>query len=92
MNKEIKKAIPEYALPLFTMLQMDPDTSKDWEAQLLYRINQLIQSDFNLLVSVLYRIDVDEAKLKAALQASPQRDAALIIFELLIERQKRKFK
>ncbi len=87
MNKEIKKAIPEYALPLFTMLQMDPDTSKDWEAQLLYRINQLTQ-----LVSVLYRIDVDEAKLKAALQASPQRDAALIIFELLIERQKRKFK
>jgi hypothetical protein len=41
---------------------------------------------------VLYRVDVSEPKLKNLLQANPQTDAAVIIADLLIERQAEKIK
>ena len=49
--------------------------------------NTLIQNDFNKLVSLLYRIDVNEALLKATLKQNPDADAGMIIAELVIERQ-----
>ena len=55
-------------------------------------INNLIRTDFEKLVSLLYRIDVSEVKLKEMLQAQPDRDAGHIIAELLIERQLQKIK
>ena len=41
---------------------------------------------------IIYRIDVDEQKLKEILRINRQTDAATIIAELLIERQKEKIK
>lgn len=55
-------------------------------------INNLIQSDFQKLVSILYRIDVNEAKLKAMLNQYKDQDAAVIIADLIIERQLQKIK
>jgi hypothetical protein len=55
-------------------------------------INNLIQSDFEKLVSLLYRIDVNEPKLKQLLQQNPGEDAGKIIAELIIERQLQKIK
>lgn len=52
-------------------------------------INYLLVHDFNQLVQLLYRVDVDENRLRKFLQNS-QEDAALIITELLIERQQQK--
>ena len=49
--------------------------------------NRLIQNDFNKLVNLLYRIDVNEALLKSILQQNPSADTGLIIAELVIERQ-----
>ena len=49
--------------------------------------NNLIQNDFNKLVNLLYRIDVNEALLKSTLQQNPDSDAGLIIAELVIERE-----
>jgi hypothetical protein len=55
-------------------------------------INHLIQADFEKLVSLLYRIDVSEAKLKYILKENPGEDAGDIIAELIIERQLQKIK
>ena len=55
-------------------------------------VNYLITNNFNLLVSLLYRIDVSEAKLKTFLKENPGEDAGKIIADLIIERQLQKIK
>jgi hypothetical protein len=55
-------------------------------------INFLIQSDFQKLVSILYRVDVSESKLKHLLKDNPGYDAANIITELIIERELQKIR
>jgi len=55
-------------------------------------INFLIQSDFQKLVSILYRVDVNESKLRHLLQENPGFDAANIITDLIIERQLQKIR
>lgn len=61
-------------------------------AQLSGRMNQLIRYDFEKLVSLLYRIDVSEQKLKSLLQQFPEEDAGNIIATLILERQEQKLK
>lgn len=68
------------------------DTYRQIHSQLAAYINNLIQNDFDRLVSYLYRIDVNEQKLKALLQQNPSEDAGNIIAELIIERQQQKIK
>jgi hypothetical protein len=58
----------------------------------IQRINELIEHDFQKLVSILYRADVSETKLKQLLTENPATDAALIITELLVERQLQKIR
>ena len=55
-------------------------------------INYLLLHDFNKLVSILYRVDVSESKLKETLQQNPQIDAAILIANMLIARQEEKLK
>ena len=55
-------------------------------------INHLIQADFEKLVSILYRIDVNEHKLKNMLMENNGEDAGKIIADLIIERQVQKIK
>lgn len=54
-------------------------------------INQLIKTNFEKLVSILYRIDVSESKLKLLLQESNE-DAGKVIADTIIERQLQKIK
>jgi len=56
------------------------------------KINELLNNDFQKLVSILYRMDVSEIKLKLLLKDNPERDAAKIIADLMIERQVQKMK
>ena len=53
-------------------------------------INDLIQHDFQRLVSILYRVDVEENKLKKILKEQQGTDAAEIITSLIIERERQK--
>lgn len=55
-------------------------------------IHQLINNNFNKLVSILYRIDVSEIKLRQLLQDNPAEDAGEIIAGLIIDRQLQKIK
>jgi len=59
---------------------------------LVEKINELILSDFQKLVNILYRIDVSEAKLKQLLNEPAEQDAATIIASLIIERQQEKIR
>jgi hypothetical protein len=55
-------------------------------------INFLIQSDFQRLVQLLYRIDISENRLKELLKKNEGRDAAPLIADMIIERQLQKIK
>ena len=55
-------------------------------------VNLLIGSNFNKLISILYRVDINESKLKQLLADNPGEDAGMIIAELIIERQLQKIK
>ncbi len=54
-------------------------------------INFLINTDFNKLLKILYRVDVHEKILKTNLQKQ-ETDAGIIIAEMIIERQLQKIK
>src|SRR5450432_3586905 len=74
-------------------LDLPPKISFDqMRQQLQAAINELIKSDFQKLVNVLYRVDVNERKLKYLLQENVGADAAVIIADLIIERQLEKIK
>ncbi len=80
LNNELAIELPE------------KNTYKETHAQLSDYINNLIKSDFDRLLTYLYRIDVNEQKLKKLLQQFPQEDAGNIIASLIIERQEQKIK
>jgi hypothetical protein len=54
------------------------------------RINELISSDFSRLLTLLYRIDIDEMQLRRLLRDHPDQDAGLIIARLILSRQREK--
>lgn len=60
--------------------------------QLAASINQLINTDFTRLVNTLYRLDVNEKKLKQVLEQNAGADAGELIAALVIERQLEKQK
>ena len=53
-------------------------------------IHTLITKDFSRLIAILYRLDISEKKLKVLLQHQLQKDAGLIIADMIIERQLQK--
>jgi|SRR6478736_10000793 len=66
--------------------------SKTLFAELSAYINRLITEHFDELITLLYRLDVNEKKLKDLLQQHAAEDAADIIAALIIERQEQKIK
>lgn len=56
-------------------------------------INELILSNFNMLLALLYRVDVDESKVREELiNANKEETAGHIIARLIIDRQNEKLK
>ena len=78
---------------LLQIRDVAPDSEgPDIRSQLIEGINHLISQDFNKLVLLLYRVDVSEKKLRQILAESPQTDAAILIADLLIQRQLEKIR
>lgn len=65
---------------------------KEFKDQLIDYINHLLHHDFNKLIQLLYKVDVNEKKLKELLQKNKGTDAAIVIADLLIQRQEEKIK
>jgi hypothetical protein len=57
---------------------------------LAVHVNHLLQTNFEQLVNLLYRIDVNEKTLKQLLAQNPKADAGHLIATLIIERQVQK--
>jgi hypothetical protein len=76
--------------------QLEEMTEKDstgkFRQELVMHINDLINKDFDKLLQLLYRLDIDEIKLRAVLHNYPDRPAGEMIAELVIERQLQKIK
>lgn len=80
LNKELALALPEQL------------TMHELEEQLTQHINHLINTDFEKLVYYLYRIDVNETKMKQLLEQQGGENAAQLIARLIIDRQLQKIK
>ena len=59
---------------------------------LTQKINFLIVNDFNKLIYILYRADINEQKLNKLLAENKKEDAGKIIAALFIQRQLEKIK
>ncbi|WP_372473901.1 hypothetical protein AB4865_01120 [Capnocytophaga sp. ARDL2] len=68
-----------------------PSFEAQFEALVEY-IDDLIQRDFNKLISILYRVDVSEEKLKKALQENKHTPTCQVIATMLLERELEKRK
>ena len=71
-----------------------PDTAglEELKEKLVLHINYLINHDFEKLVFYLYRIDVNESRMKYLLDQKEGENAAELIADLIIERQLEKIK
>ncbi len=67
-------------------------SSDELRQNLAQHINHLINHDFEKLVYYLYRIDVDENKMRTLLEQKEGEGAAQLIADLIIERQLQKIK
>ena len=64
----------------------------DLKNVLAEKFNDLINTDFNHLVQLLYRIDINEEKLKQVLKQNEGKDTAALLADLTIERQLQKIR
>ncbi len=64
----------------------------NWPAILELKVKDLLAHDFNLLVSLLYRLDVSDERISATLANHPQADAAKLLTALILEREQEKTK
>ena len=87
-NEELVREINK----TLSIVLKDEISLDELRTQLSEYINQLIQTDFQKLIGILYRIDVSEPKLKFLLQQHPEEEAGNIIASLIIERQLQKIK
>jgi hypothetical protein len=65
-------------------------SQEDIIAPLSEYLNHLINTDFQRLIYLLYRIDINEQKLQKLLKDSPQENAGNIIARLIIQRHLQK--
>ncbi|MFT3825941.1 MAG: hypothetical protein QM731_18620 [Chitinophagaceae bacterium] len=68
------------------------DKREEMLQQLADAINNMISTDFSRLISILYRLDIDERLLKKELQLQSDVDAGVIIAALIEKRQLEKWK
>jgi len=62
-------------------------TVETLEALLAERINDMINKDFDALIQLLYRIDINESRLRLLLQENQASDAGRLIARMILERQ-----
>ena len=67
-------------------------SGEELREKLVAHINHLINHDFEKLVFYLYRIDVNESKMRYLLEQKEGKNAAGLIADLIIERQSEKIK
>ena len=85
--KELNKDLGQQ----YRLLLKESASLGDLEESLADRVNTMIQSDFTSLIGILYRVDVDETRLRHLL-AENKTNPGQIIARLIIDRQLQKIK
>ena len=80
--QEIQLELNKYDLQITTSYSFDQLLEN-----LSVYINHLITNNFNLLISLLYQLDISEEKLQTLLKQNQQEQAGKLIAQLIIERQ-----
>jgi hypothetical protein len=88
MNSEKDTSLEDKIIATTNALSGKP--SVELKSQLISFINELINNDFNALIQLLYRVDVNEKKLKDILKQHQDIDASVLIADLIVERQLQK--
>ena len=70
-----------------SIIEMPEEKARE---ELIFLINELINKDFHSLIQLLYRIDVNEKKIRVYLEKNSHKDAASVLANLIIERQLQK--
>ena len=85
---------PDHTITAIVFSATDAAVIKDKKVfeDLSAYINQLINYDFEHLLSLLYRMDVDEKKMRALLHQQQGSNASDLIARLILERQLEKIK
>ena len=82
--------IQEYTLQLLEENAISFNTFAEFRKFIIENINNWINNDFEHLLYLLYRIDVHEDKVRKLLIEHKGENAAEIITDLIIDRQKQK--
>ena len=82
--------IQEYTLQLLEENAVSFSSFAEFRKFVIQKINNWINSDFEHLLYLLYRIDVHEDKVRKLMQEHKGENAAEIITDLIIDRQKQK--
>ncbi|HPA36394.1 MAG TPA: hypothetical protein PLA16_08500 [Chitinophagales bacterium] len=88
MDNEQK--IQEYTLQLLEETGLSFSSFELFRQHIIQRINDWINNDFEHLLYMLYRIDVHEDKVRKLLSQHKGENAAEVIADLIIDRQKQK--
>ena len=88
MEKEKSISLPDKIVEVSRSLQ--PNSLHEIREKLIALINELIKKDFQTLIQLLYRIDVNEKKIRIYLTGMPNEDAGAVLADLIIERQLQK--
>lgn len=83
-------SLPDKIIEVTNTLQVD--SLNEVRDKLILLINELINKDFQALVQLLYRVDVNENKIRLYLNQKTNEDAASVLADLVIERQLEKIK
>ena len=86
---ELEKEIEQSTLQLLALKNPELDSFISFRQYIIKYINELINSDFQYLMFLLYRIDVSEERIKKLLSNTDVYSAE-IITDLILERQKQK--
>jgi len=85
MEKDQSLSLPDEIINVTQSL--DVDSLNEIRKKLILLINELINKDFHALIQLLYRIDVNEKKIKLYLEKKSGEDAPGVLADLIIERQ-----
>jgi hypothetical protein len=87
---EDTEKIQEYTLQLLEENGLSFSSFEEFRKHIIHRINDWINNDFEHLLFMLYRIDVHEDKVRKLMQEHKGENAAEVITDLIIERQRQK--
>lgn len=88
MESKNQQSLPDKIISATNLL--DEKSKEKIREELIQYVNELINKDLQSLIQLLYRIDVNEKKIRLHLNENADKDSASILAGLIIQRQMEK--